>query len=56
MVRVRLCNLAAQRTLLRKDRLKHEVERELTGRETEQWEIIYFKLYKTQIPRHRAGN
>ena len=21
-----------------------------TGRETEPWEIIYFKLYKTQIP------
>jgi len=26
------------------------VERELTGRETERWEIIYFKLYKSQIP------
>jgi hypothetical protein len=26
------------------------VERELTGRESEPWEIIYFKLYKTQIP------
>ena len=26
------------------------MERELTGRETEPWEIIYFKLYKTQIP------
>jgi hypothetical protein len=29
---------------------KREVEKELTGRETEPWEIIYFKLYKTQIP------
>ena len=29
---------------------KQEVERELTGRETEPWEIIYFKLYKSQIP------
>jgi len=29
---------------------KREVERELTGRETEPWEIVYFKLYKTQIP------
>ena len=27
-----------------------EVERELTGRETEPHEIIYFKLYKSQIP------
>ena len=27
-----------------------DVEKELTGRESEPWEIIYFKLYKTQIP------
>ena len=26
-----------------------EVEKELTGRETEPWEILYFKLYKSQI-------
>jgi hypothetical protein len=26
------------------------VERYLTGKETEPWEIIYFKLYKSQIP------
>jgi hypothetical protein len=26
------------------------VERELTGKESEPWEIVYFKLYKTQIP------
>ena len=26
------------------------MERELTGKESEPWEIIYFKLYKTQIP------
>jgi hypothetical protein len=26
------------------------VEKELTGRETEPWEIIYFKLYQSQIP------
>jgi hypothetical protein len=31
-----------------KDQFK--VEKELTGRETETWEIIYFKLYKSQIP------
>jgi hypothetical protein len=29
---------------------KKEVERELTGRETEPWEIIYFKLYDSQMP------
>src|SRR3989454_12852814 len=33
-----------------KDQFKQEVEKELTGRETEPWEIIYFKIYKTQIP------
>ena len=29
---------------------KKEVEKELTGRETEPWEIIYFKLYQSQMP------
>ena len=33
-----------------KEQFKEEVERELTGRETEPWEIIYFKLYKSQLP------
>src|SRR2546428_6451358 len=33
-----------------KEQFKREVEKELTGRETELWEIIYFKLYKSQIP------
>ena len=35
---------------LPKEQFKREVEKELTGRETEAWEIIYFKLYKSQIP------
>jgi hypothetical protein len=29
---------------------KQEVEKELTGQETEPWEIIYFKLYQSQMP------
>jgi hypothetical protein len=33
-----------------KEQFKREVEKELTGQETEPWEIIYFKLYKSQIP------
>jgi hypothetical protein len=33
-----------------KEQFKQEVERELTGRETEPWEIIYFRLYQSQIP------
>ena len=32
------------------DAFKKEVEKELTGRETEPWEIIYFKLYQSQMP------
>jgi hypothetical protein len=32
-----------------RDEFKQEVERELTGKETEPWEIVYFKLYKSQI-------
>ena len=35
---------------LPKDQFKREVEKELTGRESEPREIIYFKLYKTQVP------
>ncbi len=33
-----------------KEQFRREVEKELTGRETEPWEIVYFKLYKSQIP------
>jgi hypothetical protein len=35
---------------LPKEEFQRAVERELTGRETEPHEIIYFKLYKSQIP------
>ena len=33
-----------------KERFKVDVERHLTGKETETWEIIYFKLYNSQVP------
>ena len=33
-----------------KEGFQGEVQRHLTGKETEAWEIIYFKLYKSQIP------
>jgi len=33
-----------------KEEFRREVEKELTGRYTELHEIIYFKLYKSQIP------
>src|ERR1700681_926072 len=35
---------------LPKKDFKQEVERHLTGRETEPWEILYFKAYKSQLP------
>ena len=37
------------RTMPRED-FAREVEKELTGRETEPHEIIYFKIYTSQIP------
>jgi hypothetical protein len=33
-----------------KEGFKCAVERHLTGKETEPWEILYFKIYKTQLP------
>ena len=44
-----MCKLHKAR-LLSKDEFRREVERELTEKETEPWEIVYFKLYKSQIP------
>ena len=35
---------------LPKEQFRREVERHLTGKETEAWEIICFKLYKSQLP------
>jgi len=35
---------------LPKEEFKREVERHLTGQETEPWELIYFKVYKSQLP------
>jgi hypothetical protein len=35
---------------LPKDQFKREVSKHLTGKETEPWEILYFKAYKSQLP------
>jgi hypothetical protein len=35
---------------LPREEFKREVEKQLTGQETEPWEIIYFKVYKSQLP------
>jgi hypothetical protein len=34
---------------LPKEKFKREVQKHLNGQETEPWEIIYFKLYKSQL-------
>src|SRR5215469_16524130 len=35
---------------LPKEKFKRVVERHLTGQETEPWEMLYFKVYKSQLP------
>ena len=35
---------------MRREDFIREVEKELTGKEEEQSELIYFKIYKSQIP------
>ena len=35
---------------LPREEFKREVEKHLTGKETEPWEILYFKAYKSQLP------
>jgi hypothetical protein len=35
---------------LPKEEFKREVERHLTGQEVEPWELLYFKVYKSQLP------
>ena len=34
---------------LPREEFKREVERHLTGKETEPWEMLYFKVYKSQL-------
>jgi len=36
--------------VLPKEQFRHEVEKELTGTDSEPSELIYFKVYKSQIP------
>jgi hypothetical protein len=35
---------------LPREEFKREVDRHLTGKDTEPWEILYFKAYKSQLP------
>jgi hypothetical protein len=47
---LRLGNLLQKAREMSTEQFKQEVEKGLTGRETEPWEIVYFKLCKSQIP------
>ena len=44
-----MCNWLHKAHSLPQEQFKHEVEKHLTGKDTEPSEIIYFKLYKSQI-------
>ena len=35
---------------LSKEEFKRTVEKHLTGKDTEPWELVYFKVYKSQLP------
>jgi hypothetical protein len=35
---------------LPKEEFKHEVEKHLTGKDAEPFELVYFKIYKSQLP------
>jgi hypothetical protein len=37
-------------TTMPREEFKREVDQYLTGKETEPWEILYFKAYKGQLP------
>jgi hypothetical protein len=35
---------------LPREEFKRDVDKHLTGKDTEPWEILYFKAYKSQLP------
>lgn len=45
-----MCALVHKARELLREKFRREVEQHLTGKETEPWEIIYFKLFKGQLP------
>jgi hypothetical protein len=45
----RLCNGLHKARALTKQEFRREIEKELTGKDCEPWELIYFRLYKSRI-------
>jgi len=45
-----IVELVAQSPGTAKQQFRREVQKELTARETEASELVYFKLYKSEIP------
>jgi hypothetical protein len=43
-------DLVHKASTMPREEFKREVDRYLTGKETEPWEILYFKAYKSQLP------
>jgi hypothetical protein len=43
------CTWVHKAKQLPREEFKREIEKHLTGQEQEAWEIIYFKLYKSQL-------
>jgi hypothetical protein len=41
---------AGEARAMRREEFKSEVDRYLSGKDTEPWEILYFKDYKSQLP------
>ena len=46
---IRKCTLGAQSAGTSEEEFKREVERHLTGRNTEASELLYFRLFKGQL-------
>ena len=45
-----MCTLGAQSRSMPREDFRREVGKELTGKEKEPSELIYFKVYQSQIP------
>ena len=47
--RLRLCNLVAPGATNAQGRIQARCQKASDGKETEPWEILYFKVYKSQL-------
>jgi hypothetical protein len=45
-----LCTWVHKAETMPREEFRREVDRHLTGRATEPWDMLYFKVYKSQLP------